>query len=104
MIAGRLKEIVKFLSPTVIKDGYGSTEIGYELKFTTRADVKYDNGGRELVNNEILNSYGFTFVIRSYHEINEKMIIEWKNKKYRILSIDDTDVSKLTINTQLIND
>lgn len=104
MIAGTLNEIISFLAPTTVKDGYGSTNIEYVKVITTRADVKYNSGAREVVNNEILNSYGFQFTVRSYHDVNEKMLIEWKSKRYRILSIDDTEKSKLTINTELVNE
>lgn len=104
MIAGTLKEIVSFLAPTTIKDGFGSTNITYSKVCTTRASVRYSSGSREVSNNEILNSYNYIFTVRSYHNINEKMLIEWKGKQYRILSIDNTETSKLTITTELVNE
>lgn len=104
MQAGILNEIISFLSPITVKDGYGSTNVEYNKVITTRADVKYNNGGRNVVNHEIFNNYGYQFIVRSYHNINEKMIIEWKSNRYRILSIDATEKSKITINTELINE
>lgn len=104
MKAGVLKEIVKFLTPVEIKSDFGSTSIEYKEEFTTRASVKYSTGDREVINNEILNTYNYIFTIRKYHKVNEKMLIQWKDKNYRIRSIDDTDESKITITTELVND
>jgi len=40
-------------------------------------------------NNEVIWSYQVNFTIRVYHQVNEKMRIIWKGKKYRILSIEE---------------
>lgn len=104
MIAGTLKEIIKVLEPTTVKDDFGSTNIQYLEKIVTRASVQYKDGKREVENNEIINSYQFIFIIRSYHKVSEKMLIEWKGKKYKILSIDNTEQSKQVIISELVNE
>ena len=71
----------------------------------TRAFVNYTSGNRMTANNEVVWSHQVNFTIRVYHQVNEKMRIIWKGKKYRILSIEeDKDKQKLTIRTELINE
>jgi len=54
----------------------------------TRAKVSYSSGNRANENNEIVFAYEVLFTMRIYHQISERMRIIWKNREYRILSIE----------------
>lgn len=106
MRAGRLTEIISVEKPTQWSNEYGATSIQWENFIgKTRAEVTYSNGNRRNENNEIIFAYEVTFTVRIYHQINERMRIIWKNKKYRILSIEENkELQSLTIKTELINE
>lgn len=78
----------------------------YAVSYTTRARVINDRGGRDLANGEVFNSYAKTFLVRSYVPISERDLIQFKGKKYRVLSIDDRteDYNDKQVITELINE
>lgn len=106
MRAGLLKEVISVEKPTQWQNEYGATSIKWETFIgKTRAEVTYSNGNRRNDNNEIIFAYEVIFTVRIYHQINERMRIIWKNKKYRILSIEENkELQSLTIKTELINE
>lgn len=104
MQAGLLNKQIQILQPVNIKDEFGSDNTEYVLKYTTRAHVVNQSGTHTNENGDVYTSYSFEFTIRNQVVIDEYMIIVYKNKKYRILSIDDTYEDKLTINTEVINE
>ncbi len=71
----------------------------------TRAMIDRREGNRIVENNEIVYTHNKTFIVRIYHELKDNYIIEWNNKFYRIMNIEE-DRSKQwkTIQTELIND
>ncbi|MCQ2978733.1 MAG: head-tail adaptor protein [Clostridia bacterium] len=104
MRAGLLNKIIKFKKPIIQKNEFGEEIETFEDFITTRARVVFKGENRELSNNELFYSSTLEFTIRSYHQVNENMIIECNFKDYRILSIDDTIQSQKTIIGELIND
>lgn len=106
MRAGRLTEVISVEKPTQWQNEYGATSIEWETFIgRTRAEVTYSNGNRRNENNEIIFAYEVIFTVRIYHQIDERMRIIWKNKKYRILSIEENkELQSLTIKTELINE
>lgn len=107
MRAGLLNEVVRIEKPVVLQDDYGANEaIEWETFISkTKAQVTYSNGNRVTENNEIFFTYEVIFTVRIYHQINEDMRVIWKNKKYRILSLEENKPQQsLTIKTELINE
>lgn len=103
--AGILTEIIKIQKPTVAVDGYGANDIKWHDYITTRANVTYQNGNRVNDTNEVTFAYQVSFTVRLYHDIDERMRIIYRNKKYRILSIEESrQIQKLTIRAELINE
>ncbi len=104
MRAGLLKDTIIFQNVTKTVDEYGGNSYSYEDVIVTKAQVNFNGGNREDSNDEIHYSYTIDFTIRGYHQINEDMIVLYKGKRYRIISIDDTIIEKKRIITELIND
>lgn len=88
MRAGLLTEVVSVEQPIVVTDDFGANSIKWMPIIDTRAKVSYSSGNRANENNEIVFAYEVLFTVRIYHQINERMRIIWKNRKYRILSIE----------------
>ena len=108
MQAGTLNELIKVEQPVVSRNDEYSSKSLIEWKTfieQTRANVTYTSGNRVNENNEIIFAYEVVFRVRIYHQIDERMRIIWKNKKYRILSIEpNKKLQMLTIKAELIND
>lgn len=106
MKAGLLTETIRIEKPVSNRDNYGadSKKWGTWIE-KTKASVTFNNGNRINENNEIIFTYQVTFTVRIYHQINEEMRIIWKNKKYRILSLEENkERQSITIRTELINE
>lgn len=106
MRAGRLTEVISVEQPIQNQNEYGATALEWKpFICKTKAEVTYSSGNRRNENNEIIFAYEVVFTVRIYHHINERMRIIWKNKKYRILSIQENkELQSLTIKTELINE
>lgn len=106
MIAGALKEIISVEKPIEVRDEFGANKLVWvEAIPRTRAKVTYSNGNRVNDNNEIVFAYEVIFTIRIYHHIDEYYRIIWKNKKYRILSLEpDKAKQQIIIRAELINE
>lgn len=105
MQAGLLRYNITFVEPVILKDDYGSEATVWQTFKTARSDIKYNTGSRDLQNSEIVYNSNVSFIIRYYHEINEKMRIIYDSKKYRIISIEaDQRLQKKSIITELINE
>ena len=106
MRAGLLTEVISVEKPVTITNEFGANSIKWETFIgKTKAQVTYSSGNRLNENNEIIFAYEVVFTVRIYHQINERMRIIWKNKKYRILSLEENrQLQTLTIKTELINE
>ena len=106
MKAGLLNEVIRIEKPVTNRDEYGADSKIWETQVAkTKASVTFNSGNRVNENNEIIYAYQVTFTIRIYHQINEEMRIIWKNKKYRILSLEENKQRQnITIRTELINE
>lgn len=106
MRAGLLTETVKVEKPVIVTDEFGASYTKWETFIgKTKAQVTYSSGNRAIENNEIIFAYEVIFTMRIYHQINERMRIIWKSKKYRILSIEENKaLQSLTIKAELINE
>ena len=110
MEGGLLKDTIMFQRQYIALDEYGHEVITYKDAFPTRANVKWNNGDRivsndEIVydptranvkwnngdrivsNDEIVYDNSLTFTVRKYTPAEDTMIILYKGKKYRIITI-----------------
>lgn len=110
MRAGSLNEIISTLRPHIIRNEYGEeiTEWvpGVEK---TRANVTYTSMDRKVEGeiNETVFPATVVFKVRIYNErrIGELDRIVWRNKQYRILSIEvDRVIQQLVIKTDKVNE
>ena len=106
MIAGKLNKVIDIEELNLVKNKFGEIEVEeWVTKFTTRAQVTYQNGNRIDENNELFFAYQITFTVRRYHKINELNRVVYNGKYYRILSIEENDDAQLiNLRTELIND
>lgn len=105
MRAGLLTETVSIYSQSIVQNEFGQTSKSWVKVYDTRARVIQDKGIRTTQNYEILHEYDVAFVVRSYVPVSDTDAIEWKNKKYRIISvIEDKKENSLTIKTKLLNE
>lgn len=105
MQAGLLNELIEIYKPSIESNEYGEQVQVYAKNYDTRAQVIYDNGNRTASNNEIVFNYTKTFKIRRYIEVMENYQIKYKNKFYRILSIEDIrQYNHKVVTAELINE
>lgn len=107
MRAGSLNEVITIERQTWSQNqtfGDQKTEV-WNPVIKTRASVSYKDGMRMDDNNELFFSQQQIFMIRIYHDVQNLDRIVWKNRRYRILNIqEDRNVMRLIISTELIND
>lgn len=106
MEGGLLKYEIMFQRQFISLDEYGHEVITYRDAFPTRANVKWNSGDRIISNEEIFYDNSLTFTVRSYCPVEETMIILFKDKKYRIITINpELDMyNRKEIIAQLINE
>ena len=106
MEKGKLKERVFFEKQIVETDSYGHEKYSYELTFSTRAEIKYNNGNRLIENSEIFYDNSLTFKVQSYCPVEDTMKIKYNNKYYRIISVNDekNHLKQKIIIAELINE
>lgn len=105
MEAGKLKDRIKILQRNIIINEYNEQGVEYVTYRDTKAQVIYKQGNKVIENDEIVQVYNPTFIVRNYIQLNETMLIEFKDNKYRILSIiEDTQKQNKTIYTEKINE
>lgn len=105
MVAGTLTEIITILKHSVVVSEYGDQNDIYTPSDTTRADVIYRSGNRTDTNNEAFYAYHRTLAVRRYIDVDEFDRIRWKDKIWRILSIDSNRIkNSKTIEIELVNE
>ena len=107
MIAGKLSKIITIEKLNIIKNNFGEVEAEEWIDKlpNIRSQVTYQNGNRVDENNELFFAYQITFTVRIYHDIEELDRVVYKNKKYRILSIEDNEELQLkNLRCELINE
>lgn len=105
MEAGKLKEYIVFKQRNITQNEYNEQSVEYITYKETRAQVIYKQGNKVIENDEIVQVYNPTFIVRNYLQINETMLIEYKDVRYRILSIiEDRQKQTKTIYTEKVNE
>jgi head-tail adaptor len=105
MYAGLLNEKIEIYSPTSTRNSFGEQVDEMTLSYTTRAKVGHIGGSRQVIDYEIQVPYQKNFVTRIYVPVTEVDWIKYKEKFYRILSIEeDIAVQQKVIITELVNE
>ena len=105
MMAGQYNEIIKIYKTVETINDYGEREMTQVFVFKTRAKHEATSGTRNNENNEIVYDHTKTFYVRSYVPVTDTSIIEFEDKKYRVISIDKRkENNDIKIVTDLINE
>lgn len=101
---GNMRYVIEVQESITSKDQYGSQVEVFSTIYTLRAQIKYVSGNKGLNNEEIFTSQVVQFFTH-YRDINEKMIILFNDKKYKINFIEELGFKEgLSINCELINE
>lgn len=88
---------------TMYNPAYVATS--YCTYYPTRAQVIYTGGARGVRNNEIQTPYTRSFIIRNYVPISDTSWIKWKDKYYRVTSLDESrQYQEITVQSELVNE
>ena len=105
MRAGLLSELITIKRRVTTTNESGQKEHKYVNLKTTRARVIYSSGNRTIENKDIVWDYQYKFEVWDYVDVNEKDLIEYDGKEYRIKSINhDKHQQKKIITTELITE
>ena len=101
--AGRLNEEIEIWDITTRRNDYGEDEQERSKIYTTRAQTIYSGGSRTVLNDEVQVPYSKRFITRKYVPVTETSWIKWKDRFYRVTSIEESrEWQELLINTQLV--
>lgn len=104
-MAGQYNEIINIYKSIETENEYGEREITTEFVFRTRAKHEATSGTRQNENNEIVYDHVKTFYVRSYVPITDTSIIEFDDRKWRVISIEKRkEQNDIKIVTELINE
>ena len=88
MRAGLLTELLSFYKKVESRDLYGSALYADELVCKKRAAVKYLNGGVKDGTFDVVNSSVQRFTLRYCTDVDDTMVIVWRDSRYDIVSVD----------------
>ena len=105
MQAGLFNKPINLYHPINTITSYGERTTEWEWYYLTRAGVAYSSSAREFVNQEEFFSYTVTFTVRSYVPVGERDQIEYRGKRFRILTIEERELQNdKLIRAELINE
>lgn len=105
MRAGLLKDFVKIETPVRTATRYGSQETTWSEYWSGRAWVRFSSGTQVVENGETFNRVTKKVTIRYKTDVQSKMRLVINEKKYRILSIDESRSDQsTTLTVELINE
>ena len=106
MESGVLVNKVTFQKQVVSVDEYGHESVSYVDDFTTRAEVIYNSGNRDIQNQEVFYDTTLTFRVRYYCPVEETMRIKYQDKQYRIININPEKLyyNRKTIIAEIVNE
>lgn len=105
MNAAILKDPIDIYELVTIKTEYGTIKTSYDLKYHTRAYVRFNSENMTVSEGEVYFPINRTFIVRAYVPVTETDQIEHEGKRYKILSINrnkyynDTEITTTIINT-----
>ena len=99
-----LKDPIDIYELTTIKTEYGTIQTSYNLKYHTRAYVRFNSENLTVSEGEVYFPINRTFIVRAYVPVVETDQIEYEGKRYKILSINKNKYfNDIEINTTIIN-
>lgn len=105
MKAGRLTEIIDIYRDQGITNDYGERNEFWNKIYTTRANVSWDSGSRDIENAEIFHNYTKTFTMYPYVDVKDDDRIFWQKHFYRILSIERRrEANMCLVRAELVNE
>ena len=100
-----LKDPIDIYELVTTKTEYGTIQTSYNLKYHTRAYVRFNSENMTVSEGEVYFPINRTFIVRAYVPVVETDQIEYEGKRYKILSINknkyynDTEITTTIINT-----
>ena len=82
-----LKDPIDIYELVTIKTEYGTIKTSYNLKYHTRAYVRFNSENMTVSEGEVYFPINKTFIVRAYVPVTETDQIEHEGKRYKILSI-----------------
>lgn len=82
-----LREPIDIYELITTKTEYGTIQSHYELKYSTRAHVKFNSEQQVVSEGEIYYPQTRTFIVRAYCPVIETDRIHWKGDDYNIMSV-----------------
>ena len=105
MRAGLLREVITVLKPSITVNEVGEQTTTFVPHITTKARLQHLGSTRDIENTEILFQSLSIFTIRDYHKILDTYRIEFRNKIYRILKIqEEPEYRQIVIQAELVNE
>lgn len=104
MNAAILKDPIDIYELVTTKTEYGTIQTSYNLKYHTRAYVRFNSENMTVSEGEVYFPINRTFIVRAYVPVVETDQIEYEGKRYKILSINRNKYyNNIEINTTIIN-
>lgn len=105
MMAGQYNEIVKIFKSIETENDFGERTIEQKYVCQTRAKHEATSGTRQNENNEIVYDHTKTFYVRFYVPITDTSIIEYDERKYRVITFNKRkEHNDIQVITELINE
>lgn len=105
MWAGQLRDKIDITRFDKVKNDYGEEVVSYTYIGSVRAGVINNPTSRTVINSEIQYPYTKNLVVRKYVDVSENDWIKYKEKDYRILSIEENEqYQNKMITVQLVNE
>ena len=99
-----LKDPIDIYELTTSKTEYGTIQTSYNLKYHTRAYVRFNSENLTVSEGEVYFPINRTFIVRAYVPVVETDQIEYEGKRYKILSINKNKYfNDIEINTTTVN-
>ena len=105
MNSALLRDPIDIYELVTTKTEYGTIQTSYNLKYHTRAYVRFNSENMTVSEGEVYFPINRTFIVRAYVPVVETDQIEYEGKRYKILSINknkyynDTEINTTIINT-----
>jgi len=87
MNAAILKTPIEIHALTTTKTEYGTIQTSYDLKYSTRAHVKFGSEQQVVSEGEVWFPVVLTFIVRAYVPVIETDRIKYDDKWWKIISI-----------------
>jgi hypothetical protein len=104
MNAAILKDPIDIYELVTTKTEYGTIQTSYNLKYHTRAYVRFNSENMTVSEGEVYFPINKTFIVRAYVPVVETDQIEHEGTRYKILSINKNKYyNDIEINTTTVN-